>query len=225
MANRYISIHNPNPVHDMSKLVYADLAMQSVPSTIYLKQVYDNSQFSAKLSSDFTQNTREYGGEHGLSDDATDYINWQDIVNGGSSGNISLIADLIPNTDNIQYNTEARKKAHFKLQKNINVNAIRQALHNIFSWTPGERILNPEFGNKLRQYLYEGITSYNKEQIMAEIQHCITEWEPRVEILHVYDMSKVIDTENNTVKIEIVYTIPSLTTEQFSYVYESQLAE
>ena len=48
-----------------------------------------------------------------------------------------------------------------KVDKLVNVNAIKNSLHNIFSWTPGERILNPEFGSKLRKLLYEGITDFN----------------------------------------------------------------
>ena len=67
-----------------------------------------------------------------------------------------------------------------KLQKLVNVNAIKNSIHNIFSWTPGERILNPEFGSNLRKLLYEGITDFNQEQIIAEIRHSVSQWEPRV---------------------------------------------
>ena len=45
----------------------------------------------------------------------------------------------------------------YKIARNINVKAVQQAVHNIFSWLPGERIINPEFGTNLRRYLYEGI--------------------------------------------------------------------
>ena len=68
--------------------------------------------------------------------------------------------------------------------------------------------------------MYEGITDYNKEQIMAEIHRCVTEWEPRARVDRVIDMSHVSDHEENTVKLEIIYSIPSLTNEQFSYTYE-----
>jgi len=46
----------------------------------------------------------------------------------------------------------------WKVEKNVNVKAIFDSLHNIFTWTPGERILLPEFGSRLRSLLYEGIT-------------------------------------------------------------------
>lgn len=55
---------------------------------------------------------------------------------------------------------------------------------------------------------------------MAEIQKCITQWEPRVQLVRVVDTSTVNDTENNTVKIDIIYIIPSLSFEQYIYTYE-----
>ena len=48
----------------------------------------------------------------------------------------------------------------------------------------------------------------------------MTEWEPRARVDRVIDMSQVSDHEDNTVKLEIIYSIPSLTNEQFSYTYE-----
>lgn len=45
-----------------------------------------------------------------------------------------------------------------KVNKSVNVQAIKNSLKNIFTWIPGERILLPEFGSKLHMLLYEGIT-------------------------------------------------------------------
>lgn len=95
-----------------------------------------------------------------------------------------------------------------------NVNAVRNSLHQIFTWVPGERILLPEFGSNLRKLLYEGITEYNVERIIAEIRHCVSEWEPRVVIQKVVNASSIDDTEDNTVHIEVIYTIPGLTEDQ-----------
>ena len=90
-------------------------------------------------------------------------------------------------------------------------------MRNIFTWTPGERILNPEFGNRLREYLYQGIIPETSEQIVAEIRHCVSEWEPRVNITDVVDVSTTDDHEDNTIHLEIRYTIPELSDEQYSY--------
>ena len=108
-----------------------------------------------------------------------------------------------------------------KLQKLVNVNAIKNSIHNIFSWTPGERILNPEFGSNLRKLLYEGITDFNQEQIIAEIRHSVSQWEPRVQIDNIVRLTNVDDKENNTVHLRIIYSIPTLTAEQFYYDYDA----
>ena len=81
----------------------------------------------------------------------------------------------------------------------MNVKAVFNSLRNIFSWIPGERILNPEFGSKLRLYLYEGITPENKEQIAAEIRGVCLKWEPRVNIVSIHPANDVRLDEDNTV--------------------------
>lgn len=108
-----------------------------------------------------------------------------------------------------------------KVDKLVNVNAIKNSLHNIFSWTPGERILNPEFGSRLRKLLYEGITDFNQEQIIAEIRNSVSQWEPRVRIDDIVKLTSTDDVENNTVYLRVIYSIPSLTKEQFYYDYST----
>ena len=107
----------------------------------------------------------------------------------------------------------------YKLAKLVNVKAVFNSLHNIFTWNPGERILNPEFGNNLRKYLYEGITDFTSEAIIAEIRRCISEYEPRVLVQSIKNVSNTSDTENNTIQLDIIFTIPTLSKEQFIYSY------
>lgn len=90
------------------------------------------------------------------------------------------------------------------------IEAIKNSLHNIFTWIPGERILNPEFGCNLRRLLYNGITEFNKEQIAAEVRQSVSKWEPRVKIEKIVDVGTVDDTENNTVCLDIIFSIPEL---------------
>lgn len=105
----------------------------------------------------------------------------------------------------------------YKVQKNVNANAVRKALHNIFTWIPGERILNPEFGSRLYALLYEGITPLTEERIVAEIRHCVSEWEPRANIVEIRNISNIDDTEDNTIHIEVVFTIKGLDDQQYAY--------
>lgn len=104
----------------------------------------------------------------------------------------------------------------------VNVNAVKNSLHNIFTWIPGERVLNPEFGSMLRKFLYEGITDFNQEQIIAEIRSSVSQWEPRVRIDKIVKLTSSDDAEDNTVHIRVIYSIPSLTEEQFYYDYSTQ---
>lgn len=105
------------------------------------------------------------------------------------------------------------------LQKDVNVKAVFNSLRNIFTWIPGERILLPDFGSRLRMYLYEQITSYNVEQIVAEIRNVCLKYEPRVNIIEVVNASTIEDTEDNIVRLGIIFTIPELGDEQYNYTY------
>jgi phage baseplate assembly protein W len=98
----------------------------------------------------------------------------------------------------------------YRLSKSVNVRAVQNSLDNIFSWIPGERIINPEFGTRLHEYLYEGITTYNEELIVAEIKMCVARWEPRVVITRVVNMSTLSETEDNTIVLDIKYYIKGL---------------
>lgn len=91
------------------------------------------------------------------------------------------------------------------------------SIRNIFTWIPGERIINPEFGETVSRHLYQGITEFNVEQIMSTIRSLSSRWEPRVNIVDVFDASDVNDTEDNTVHIKIVFTIPSISDSQYEY--------
>ena len=130
---------------------------------------------------------------------------------------LSMVARQASNSDNI----ETAMTYQSKVDKLVNVNAIKNSLHNIFSWTPGERILNPEFGSNLRKLLYEGLTDFNQELIIAEIRNSVSQWEPRVRIDDIVKLTSTDDVENNTVYLRIIYSIPSLTKEQFYYDYST----
>lgn len=132
---------------------------------------------------------------------------------------LSAIAVVVKTGYDVAYANYERWRKPYKwtVSKLVNVKAVQNSLKNIFTWTPGERILNPEFGNRLRQYLYQGIIPETSEQIVAEIRHCITEWEPRVNLVEVADVSSDDDHEKNTIHLEIRYTIPELSDEQYSY--------
>ena len=128
-----------------------------------------------------------------------------------SQENLEVYRDISMSSDKVNGN--------FKISKDVNVKAVFNSLHNIFTWIPGENILLPDFGSRLRKMLYEQITEYNVEQIVAEIRGVVLKYEPRVNIIKVVNVSDINDTENNTVRLDIIFTIPSLGNEQYNYSY------
>lgn len=109
---------------------------------------------------------------------------------------------------------------NYMISKLVNVNAVKNSIKQIFTWIPGERIINPEFGSNLRKYLYEPITEENQERIVAEIRQCALRWEPRIIVDRVVKATTTDDVENNTVKLDIYYRIKGLNNKQFMYQYE-----
>lgn len=98
----------------------------------------------------------------------------------------------------------------YTIQKSYDVNAIKNSIHNIFTWITGERILDPEFGTSLKFYLYEGITEFNTEKILSEIRKAIARYEPRVKVEKIVDMTTDNNTNDNSIHLEVIYSIPSL---------------
>lgn len=110
-----------------------------------------------------------------------------------------------------------------KIARNVNIRAVQNSIDNIFTFIPGEKILDPEFGNKVRRYLYDGITQFNEEQIVAEIRRCLVQYEPRVQLKKVVNVSDVHDTENNTIALNIYYTIDGIEDRVYNKQYEFNL--
>jgi len=106
-----------------------------------------------------------------------------------------------------------------QVAKSVNIDAVKNSIDNIFGFIPGERILDPEFGNQLRKYLYDGITTYNEEQIVAEIRRCLGKYEPRVNLVRVVNRNDIANVEDNTLILEIFYTIYGITDKLFSSQY------
>lgn len=103
----------------------------------------------------------------------------------------------------------------WRVAKKMDVDAVKGAVKNIFTWIPGERILIPDFGNTVRKYLYEGITDLNTDQIIAECQMLMTKWEPRAVIDKIFKKDSVEETENNQVSIFMIWHVVGLPNEKY----------
>lgn len=111
---------------------------------------------------------------------------------------------------------EARNLSDFGLYSNENITDIEQSVDyeaisnsivNIFNTTPGQKLLNPEFGLALRQYLFEPLSYDTAENIGETILLGVTEYEPRVIVDNV---NIIIDFDANEYEITLKLRVPTL---------------
>ena len=143
--------------------------------------------------------------------------NDQNFIDADLSANLSSMNNIFVDISMDSMPNGSGKVDRWKIQNITDAKAVFNSLHNIFTWIPGERILLPEFGSRLRSLLYEGITPQTEERIVAEIRHLVSEWEPRASISEVIDVSTIEDTEDNVIHLNIVFTIPALSDKQYLY--------
>jgi len=82
--------------------------------------------------------------------------------------------------------------------------AIGQSIKNILSTYPGERIMNPEFGSRMRDFLFEPMNIITVERMELEIRRALTQWEDRVNIIQIKVKD---DLDNNYYDITVMYKI------------------
>jgi phage baseplate assembly protein W len=66
------------------------------------------------------------------------------------------------------------------------LDALKNSLYNLFTTTPGEKILTPDYGLDLRQYLFAPATVEVAENIRDEIYRQVRVYEPRVKLTDVH---------------------------------------
>lgn len=87
------------------------------------------------------------------------------------------------------------------------IQSVINSLKNVFTTSPGEKILNPTFGLDLRSYLFEPVTETRGYFIGEEILQGLPEQEPRVEVRKV---EVIVDPEEQQYEINLTIGIPSL---------------
>ena len=99
---------------------------------------------------------------------------------------------------------------------------IRQSLNILFSTTPGERIMAPDYGCNLRACLFETVDDTTLTQIKAIISDAILYFEPRIILEDVtFDTSGIAD---GILRINLEYII-EMTNSRSNLVYPYYLSE
>ncbi len=99
---------------------------------------------------------------------------------------------------------------------------IREAILIILSTTPGERVMRPEFGCGIHEYVFSVINSSNLLMIEDEIKTALTLYEPRISIEEI--KAKPDASEGGKLLVHIEYTVLS-SNSRFNMVYPFYLTE
>jgi len=85
---------------------------------------------------------------------------------------------------------------------------IRQNLKMLILTNPGERIMDPEFGVGMRQFLFQNYSENVYSEIDSKIREQVSIYIPAVRIQDVKFYS--IEEDSNIIKFRLVYTIPAI---------------
>ena len=99
------------------------------------------------------------------------------------------------------------RKTHKDIKVSYDEGAIMNSLRNIFTTTPGQKILNPLFGVNLSKWLFEPCDEFTGREIGEAILNGIEKFEPRVKVKTVDVISRP---ERNEYLIRLVISIPQL---------------
>lgn len=82
---------------------------------------------------------------------------------------------------------------------------IRQSIELILATAPGERVMRPDFGCGIHEFLFEPVTQMLFAQIVDRVKGALTRWEPRVDVLRVEVQSD--DARPQELSIDVTYRV------------------
>jgi len=94
--------------------------------------------------------------------------------------------------------------------------AVRQSIWTILGTAKGERMMRPDFGCGIHDFVFSANSASTVAQIVSEVRQSLIEWEPRIDIL---DINVTLD-ENEDSKLLIIINYQVRTTNnRFNLVY------
>jgi hypothetical protein len=115
-----------------------------------------------------------------------------------------LHLDIIP-SENVGLGLKAVNTSDILVDNDIK--AIENSIRNIFTTKKGQKILNPDFGYSLEQYLFTQITQANAKAMGNDILNGITKYEPRIEVSNI---TVTPNYDQNLYQVAVYYTILEL---------------
>lgn len=82
---------------------------------------------------------------------------------------------------------------------------IEQAIRIIVTTYPGERPMRPQFGSRLRDFVFRPADRTTAAELALEVRNAVRQWEPRVDVHEVLVHPDPI--ERNRLNVEVVYSL------------------
>jgi uncharacterized protein len=99
---------------------------------------------------------------------------------------------------------------------------IKEAIWIILDTAKGERVMRPDFGCGIHDFVFESISAAKRNQIEQSVKEALTIWEPRITLLNVSASDDQIDTGRLIISID--YEVVA-TNNRFNLVYPFYLKE
>lgn len=93
---------------------------------------------------------------------------------------------------------------------------VKEAILIILKTAPGERVMRPDFGCGIHDYVFEPNTTHTAGMVRFHVEEALARWEPRIQVLEV--TVEADPSRAEVLLIDIDYTIRS-TDSRFNLVY------
>lgn len=115
-----------------------------------------------------------------------------------------------------------RADAHGKITISEYEEDIKEAIWIILGTSKGERLMRPDFGCGIHEYVFSSMSMANLLLIENTVMEALTIWEPRIDVQNVKTDTQYAD--NGKLVINIEYKVRATNT-QFNLVYPFYLKE
>jgi len=87
---------------------------------------------------------------------------------------------------------------------------IRQSIQIILATNPGERVMRPDFGAGLRDFVFEPADPSTIQRVQTRVQEALIDWEPRIDVQQVNVTLDAVT--RNTLFISVTYRVRATNT-------------
>jgi hypothetical protein len=87
---------------------------------------------------------------------------------------------------------------------------VHQSIRIILATNPGERVMRPDFGAGLNDFVFEPVSTTTMHQLQTRVQEALVNWEPRIDVQQVSVTADPV--QRSLLLIDISYQIRATNT-------------